>query len=61
MEKQLSDTVEDYIKVIYNLSTGNDRVSTGRIAAELGVSPASVTDMLQRLAGDKPPLLDYQK
>ena len=61
MGKQLSDTVEDYLKVIYNLSTTNDRVNTGRIASELGVSPASVTDMLQRLAGDDPPLLDYQK
>ena len=61
MKKQLSDTVEDYLKVIYNLSTGTERVNTGRIAVELGVSPASVTDMLQRLAGDDPPLLDYQK
>jgi DtxR family Mn-dependent transcriptional regulator len=61
MKKQLSDTVEDYLKVIYNLSEDNNRVNTGRIAAELGVSPASVTDMLQRLAGDDPPLLDYQK
>ena len=61
MKRQLTDTVEDYLKVIYNLSAGNKRVNTGSIAAELGVSPASVTDMLQRLAGDDPPLLDYQK
>lgn len=61
MQRQLSDTVEDYLKVIYYLSAESDRVNTGSIAAELGVSPASVTDMLQRLGGDDPPLLDYKK
>jgi DtxR family Mn-dependent transcriptional regulator len=61
MKKRLSDTVEDYLKVIYMLSTGTTRVGTGRIAAELGVSPASVTDMLQRLSAENPPLLDYRK
>ena len=61
MKRQLSDTVEDYLKVIYHLSVNSCRVNTGRIAAELGVSPASVTDMLQRLAGEETPLLEYQK
>lgn len=59
--KGYTDTVEDYLKVIYHLSAETNRVGTGRIAAELGVSPASVTDMLQRLAGESPPLLDYRK
>ena len=48
-EKQLSDTVEDYLKVVYDLSAGNDLVCTGQIAEALMVSPASVTDMVQRL------------
>jgi DtxR family Mn-dependent transcriptional regulator len=61
MKRQLSDTVEDYLKVIYNLSVDTERVSTGRIASELDLSPASVTDMLQRLAVETPPLVDYQK
>lgn len=61
MKRQLSDTVEDYLKVIYHLSADNDMVSTGSIASELGVNPASVTDMLQRLAGEDQPLVDYQK
>jgi DtxR family Mn-dependent transcriptional regulator len=61
MKKQLSDTAEDYLKAIYNLSAGKGQVGTGQIAAELGVSPASATDMVQRLAAEVPPLLDYQK
>jgi DtxR family Mn-dependent transcriptional regulator len=61
MPQGLSDTVEDYLKIIYHLSGGEGRVSTGRIAEELAISPASVTDMVQRLAGESPPLLDYQR
>ena len=61
MNRRLSDTVEDYLKVIYDLSVENQRVGTGQIAQILDVSPASVTDMIQRLAGEQPPLLDYVK
>jgi len=45
MRKQLSDTVEDYLKMIYKLSADIERVGTGQIAEALEVSPASVTDM----------------
>jgi DtxR family Mn-dependent transcriptional regulator len=61
MNRDLSDAVEDYLKVIFDLSTDVDRVSTGRIAEAMMVSPASVTDMVQRLALDDPPLVDYVK
>jgi DtxR family Mn-dependent transcriptional regulator len=61
MNRELSDTVEDYLKVIFDLSTDADRVSTGRIADALMVSPASVTDMVQRLALNEPPLVSYIK
>ena len=61
MERRLSDTVEDYLKVIYDLSSDNQRVGTGQIAEMLNVSPASVTDMFQRLASEDPPLLNYVK
>jgi DtxR family Mn-dependent transcriptional regulator len=61
MARRLTDTVEDYLKIIYHLSTGEGRVSTGQIAEELQLSPASVTDMVQRLAAEDPPLLDYRK
>ncbi len=58
---RLSDTVEDYLKAVYKLTAEGDRAGTGQIAELLGLSPASVTDMLQRLAAEDPPLLDYVK
>ena len=61
MSRRYSDTVEDYLKVIYKLSVENERVGTGQIADALAVSPASVTDMFQRLANEEPPMLDYIK
>ena len=61
MDRHLSDTVENYLKVIYDLSADHDRVSTGQIADVLNVSPASVTDMFKRLANEDPPLLNYVK
>ena len=48
MGRNLSDTVEDYLKTIYKLSEDQGRVGTGLIAHTLGVSPASATDMVQR-------------
>ena len=61
MTRRMSATVQDYLKVIYDMSANDQRVGTGQIAEILGVSPASVTDMFQRLAGEDPPLLDYVK
>lgn len=56
-----TQATEDYLKAIYELCADHDRASTGRIAALLGVTPASVTGMLQKLAQDDPPLLNYRK
>lgn len=61
MKGILSETVEDYLKVIYSLTLNGQRASTGKIASALAVSPASVTDMLQRLSSEDPPLVDYRK
>lgn len=38
-----------------------ERAGTGQIAKKLEVAPASVTDMIQRLAAENPPLVDYRK
>jgi DtxR family transcriptional regulator, Mn-dependent transcriptional regulator len=47
----LSQAVEDYIKCIYRLETElEEGVSTTNIAESLGVSSASVTNMIKRLA-----------
>lgn len=52
---------EDYLKIIYELAGPEGRVTTSQIAARLGIRPASVTGMLQRLSSLQEPLVDYQK
>ena len=46
----LSEAQEDYLKQIYNLGAGRGRVGTQVLAHRLGVRPASVTEMVGRLA-----------
>jgi DtxR family Mn-dependent transcriptional regulator len=57
----LSPSIQDYLKAIYHLGQGSDSVNTVQLAETLGVAPASVTNMLQKLAIDEPPLIDYRK
>lgn len=57
----LSPSIQDYLKAIFKLGQGSGLVSTVQLASNLGVAPASVTNMLQKLAGEEPRLLDYQK
>lgn len=61
MRQELTHAVEDYLKTIYDLTQSEGRASTTRIAAVLGVTPASVTGMLKKLAAAHPPLLEYQR
>ncbi len=60
-DDHLSESIQDYLKTIYELSPGGDATSTNQIADRLKVAPASVTGMLKRLAGMQPPLVDYHK
>lgn len=48
-----TSTVEDYLKciVLREQAAPADRVSTGQIATDLNVAPATVTSMLKTLAG----------
>jgi DtxR family Mn-dependent transcriptional regulator len=57
----LTHVVEDYLKTIYNLTAASGRASTNQIAERMGVKPASVTSMIQKLAATQPPLLEYRK
>jgi len=57
----LTQSIQDYLKHIFELSEGGKPASTNDLAARLGVKPASVTGMVQKLASTKPPLVDYQK
>lgn len=47
----LSQSVEDYLKVIYVLESEGSAATTNNIAEMMDVSSASVTNMLKRLAG----------
>ena len=57
-----SESVDNYLKAIYTLS-GEERLRVGSslLADHLSIAPASVTNMLQRLAGERPTLVDYQR
>ncbi len=46
---RLSEAAEDYVKAVWTLSR-KGRVTTTALASELGVSPASTTAMLKKLA-----------
>ena len=61
MSENITQTTQDYLKSIYELSQNDGSASTNALAARLGLTPASVTGMLQRLANSNPPLIDYQK
>lgn len=61
MHNTLSGSIQDYLKHIYALTEDGGTASTTDLAARLGVAPASVTGMLQRLATALPPLVTYRK
>jgi DtxR family transcriptional regulator, Mn-dependent transcriptional regulator len=54
-------SIQDYLKCIYDLTVDGDAASTNAIAHRLGVSAASVTGMVQKMAAAHPPLLSYRK
>jgi DtxR family Mn-dependent transcriptional regulator len=57
-----SEAVDDYLKAIFQLSGREERqVSSTEIAVHLSITPASVTNMLQKLAAQRPPLVQYEK
>lgn len=55
-------SVQDYIKAVYQIreEQGESPVSTTALAARLGVSGASVTGMLKKLAAESPSLVVYE-
>jgi len=61
MRENLTQPIEDYLKVIYEITRDQPRASTNQIADALKVTPASVTGMIQKLAQTNPPLVDYQR
>ncbi len=57
-----SESVDNYLKAILLLSgPGENKVASNLLARTLGVAPASVTNMLQKLAAGSPPLVEYER
>lgn len=54
-----SESVENYLKAIYELGDGARRVATTALAEKLHVASPSVTAMLKRLSQQEPALVDY--
>src|SRR3990170_1894141 len=46
----LSQAIQDYLKVTYKIRQREGTVSTSVLAQQMGVSPASATNMVKRLA-----------
>jgi DtxR family transcriptional regulator, Mn-dependent transcriptional regulator len=61
MTEILTQSIQDYLKQIYELNENGDAASTTQIAERLNVAPASVTGMLQKLASARLPLVQYKK
>ena len=47
-----SENVENYLKRIYTIQLSGERVSTSSLSEKLRISPASVSEMIKRLADD---------
>jgi DtxR family transcriptional regulator, Mn-dependent transcriptional regulator len=57
-----TESTDDYLKAIFYLGGGGERrVGSKELADRLNVAPASVTNMMQKLASAKSPLVDYER
>jgi DtxR family Mn-dependent transcriptional regulator len=57
-----TESVDNYLKAIFHLSDGGkQRVLSGQLAERLEVTPASVTNMIQKLAAASPPFVEYER
>jgi DtxR family Mn-dependent transcriptional regulator len=50
VKRALSDAIQDYLREIYKLGESGERVSTTALARGMGVSPASASAMVKKLA-----------
>ncbi len=61
MTETLTVSIQDYLKAIYELTRSGEPASTNGLAERLGIEPASVTGMIQKLAATRPALVSYRK
>jgi DtxR family Mn-dependent transcriptional regulator len=62
--RENTESVDNYLKAILSLGGAGAaarRVTSTSLAERLGVAPASVTNMLQKLAGAAMPLVEYER
>jgi DtxR family Mn-dependent transcriptional regulator len=52
-------TIEDYVELVRDLQKGKERVHTNDVASALGITPASVTEIFQKLSEEG--YIDYEK
>ena len=57
----LSPAIQDYLKAIYALTRTAPATGTLDIARMLQITPASVSNMLQKMDESQPRLVKYQK
>ena len=55
----LSQSTEDYLKVIYEIQSIEGRVATNSLSQKLNIAPASVTGMIKKLSSKK--LITHKK
>ncbi|MCA9425524.1 MAG: metal-dependent transcriptional regulator [Candidatus Omnitrophica bacterium] len=55
-----SESVENYLKAIYEIEEETGRVNTSSLAELLSVSAPSVTAMVKRLSQEDPPLVNHE-
>jgi DtxR family Mn-dependent transcriptional regulator len=56
-----TESVDNYLKAVFALGGAERaRVTSTALARRLGVAPASVTNMLQKLASSSSPLVEYE-
>jgi len=57
-----TESVDNYLKAIFTLGgPDEERVTSTALAERLGVAPASITNMLQKLAASSSPLVQYER
>ena len=61
MSKPITDSVQDYLKIIYELTQDGKTANTNALAARLAIAPASATGMVQKLSSVNPALVSYRK
>jgi len=57
----LTQSTQDYLKNIFELTENGESASTKALAARLKIKPGSVTGMVQKLASAEPALVEYHK